>query len=116
MRSTLALTFFVGALALAPGLAAADETPRSLEQLAVEMAHTPADHAALASHYRAKAADARGEATRHKGMARAYTGGKANARAGMQSHCKKIAAKNASIAKEYEALAKLHEQEAKQPQ
>ena len=110
--SRIAVALFLGALALSPGLAAAKEG-HSLEQLVVEMAHTPADHAALATHYRAKAAAEQAEAKRHESMARTYTGGKFFERSGMQAHCKKIAASHAAIAAEYEALAKLHDEEAK---
>ena len=82
----------------------------------VETADSPADHAALAKHYRAKAAEARAEASRHEKMAQSYR--LWNKRTGMDpmgSHCKKIAANSASSAAEYDALADLHESEAKKP-
>ena len=69
MRSKTGLAFLLGALILSPGLAHADHhghEGHSLEQLVVEMAHTPADHAALAAHYRGKAAEARAEASNHE--------------------------------------------------
>ncbi len=113
MNSQIAVTLLLGALALSPGLAAAGEGAHSLEQLVVEMAHSPADHAALATHYRAKARTARAEAKQHESMGRTYSGGKFFQRTSMQAHCKKIAADNTSVAAEYEALAKLHEEEAK---
>jgi len=113
MQTRIALTVLAGALALSPALALADEGSHSLEQLVVEMADTPSDHAALASHYRAKAAAARAEAAKHESMGRTYSGGKFFQRTAMQSHCKKIAADNAAVATEYEELAKLHEEESK---
>ncbi len=112
-NSRMAVTLLLGALAFSPGLAAADEGAHSLEQLVVEMAHSPADHAALATHYRAKAAAARADAKQHESMGRVYSGGKFFQRTAMQSHCKKIAADNTAVAAEYEALAKLHDEEAK---
>jgi len=115
MRSRLGVAFLLGTLAFSPSLALADDV-HSLEQLVVEMAHTPADHAALAQHYRAKAAAARAEATRHEGMARVYGGGKLMERERMQQHCKRIADEDKAIAAEYEELAKLHEAESKKPQ
>ena len=111
--SRIAVALLLGALAFSPGLAAAEEGGHSLEELVVEMAHTPADHAALAQHYRAKAAAEQAEAKRHESMARTYTGGKFFQRSSMQAHCKKIAANHTATAAEYEALAKLHDEEAK---
>lgn len=113
MHSRMAVTLLLGALVFAPGLAMAGEGSHSLEQLVVEMAHTSGDHAALATHYRAKAASARAEAAKHESMGRVYSGGKFFERSSMQAHCKKIAANHTAVAAEYEALAKLHEEEAK---
>ena len=115
MRRNFGVALLLGALALAPSVVIAGEEGHSLEQLVVESADSPADHAALANHYRAKAAAARAEAKRHEGMARAYTGGKFMERSRMQSHCKKIAANENAIAAEYDELAKLHDAEAKKP-
>jgi hypothetical protein len=114
MRSSrMAVTLLLGTLAFSPGLAAAEGGAHSLEQLVVEMAHSPGDHAALAAHYRAKAAEERAEAKQHESMARTYTGGKFFQRSAMQTHCKKIAADKTNAAAEFEALAKLHDEEAK---
>lgn len=115
MRSKFGVAVLLGALALAPSLTVAEEGAHSLEQLVVESADSPADHAALAAHYRARAAEARAEAKRHESMGRVYTGGKMMERARMQSHCKKIAADHNAIAAEYDELAKLHDAEAKKP-
>ncbi len=113
MRNRIGLALLLGTLALSPGLALAEDAPPSLEQLVVEMADTPADHAALAKYYRGRAAEARAAATRHDGMGRAYGGGKLMQRMQGQEHCKRLSAENTTIAQEYEALAKLHEEEAK---
>ena len=116
MRSKIGLAFLLGALALSPGLALADShghEGHSLEQLVVEMAHTPADHAALAAHYRAKAAEARAEAASHEKMAHSYGLQKHGAADTMQKHCMKIAANNTAMAVEYDSLAQLHEAESK---
>lgn len=118
MRSKFGLAFLLGALVLSPGLALADDgghaghAGHSLEQLVVEMAHTPADHAALAAHYRSKAAEATAEASSHEKMARSYGMQKHGAKDQMQQHCTKIAASSRAIAAEYDSLAKLHEAEA----
>jgi len=111
MHTRIAVITLAAALALSPALTLADEGSHSLEQLVVEMADTPADHAALAGHYRAKAAAARAESAKHESMGRTYSGGKFFQRTAMQAHCKKIAEENAAVAAEYEELAKLHEAE-----
>lgn len=121
MRSKIKLAILLGALILSPGLSiAADEghppghDGHSLEQLVIETADSPADHAALAKHYRAKAAEARAEASRHEKMSRSYyMGQKRGALDQMGRHCKKIAANSTSSAAEYDALADLHDAEAK---
>lgn len=113
MMTRIAMALLIGAVALAPGLAMAEEGT-SLEQAAVEMADTPEEHAALARHYRAKAEEARAEMRRHDRMGRVYTGGKSQHRNLMRTHCRNISERYSNVAEEYEALAKLHEGEAKQ--
>ncbi|HEU4428736.1 MAG TPA: hypothetical protein VFT98_08280 [Myxococcota bacterium] len=100
-------------LAFAPALASEPEHDHeeALESLAVAMADQPAHHAALAEHYRAKAAEARRDSARHRSLGRAYRGGKQGSGAG-SFHCRRISKREAAIAAEYEALAKLHEDEA----
>jgi hypothetical protein len=112
MRAWILTASLLAGLVLVPGALVADEQ-KSLEQLVVEMADTPADHAAVAAHFRAKAADARAAAQRHKSMARAYGGGKLNTRLQMRGHCDRLSEENEAIAVEYEALAKLHDELAK---
>ena len=123
MTTRIATVFLLGALALTPGLAVAEEH-ESLEQLVVEMAKTPAEHAALASHYRAEAAKAQAGVREHEAMARSYmpsgqskiSWGTIKQRQKMADHCKRLSQASESMAKEYDALAKLHDEEAKQAQ
>jgi hypothetical protein len=112
MRLTIATALACGALALAPGLAAAADEP-SLEQLVVEMAQTPAQHAALARYYQGKAEQARAEARSHEQMSRSYTAGKLTEQQAMRRHCQDIAERYTGIAKDYDDLAKMHEAESK---
>jgi hypothetical protein len=112
MRSWILTASLLTSLALTPAVLWADE-PKSLEELVVEMADTPADHAAVAAHFRAKAVEARATAKRHQSMSRAYGGGKLGTRIQMRGHCDRLAEENGAIAGEYEALAKLHDELAK---
>lgn len=116
MMNRIAGALLIGALALSPGFASAEESSASVEQLLVDMADTPADHAALAKYYRARAADARAAASTHQSMGKSYSGGKVAQRQQMEGHCKKLSEENTAMAAEYEALAKLHDEEAKKPQ
>jgi hypothetical protein len=99
---------------LVPGtIAFADDL--TLEQVLIESANTPAQHQALADHFRSRAAGARHQAQRHRSMAKSYTGGRAapSPVAGYQSsHCNKLATTFDEQAKEYDALAELHAKEA----
>lgn len=113
MRSKIGLVILLGALVATPGLTFAADQGHSLEQLVIETADSPADHASLAKHYRAKASEARAEAAQHESMARSYAMQKHGAMDKMGSHCKKIAANSTSSAAEYDALADLHEAESK---
>jgi hypothetical protein len=99
-------------LAALPSVSLADE-PKSLEELVVDMADTPAEHAAVAAHFRHKAERARAAAKRHESMGRSYGGGKLQSRVQMSEHCRRLAEQNAATAAEYEALAKLHDDLAK---
>lgn len=107
MRRAVLAFALLASLAALPGRASAQEHESMLEEHAVAAAHTPSDHSALAEHFRAKAAEARAAAARHRSMGRAYGGGKQGTRAG-SFHCKRISAREKSIAAEYEELAKLH--------
>lgn len=112
MMKRIAAGLLFGALALSPGLALAEGDAHSVEQLAVEIAHTAGQHAVLAHHYRIKAADARAEAMRHESMGAAYAGGKLTQRDRMKRHCKGISDNYSGMAADFDALAKLHEEEA----
>jgi len=107
MMTRITMALLLGALTLTPGLGATEES-HSVEQMLVEMAKTPADHAALAKHYMAKAEDARAEARNHMAMGGAYGGTKVLEAQQKQQHCKKLAGQYEAIAKEYDALASLH--------
>jgi len=113
MKTRIAAAALVGALALAPGVGFAAEQVLSLEQFAAEAAHTPAQHAALAQYYHSRALEARAEAQRHEEMARTYSAGKLTQRQHMQQHCSKLSKEYTQIADEFEALARLQEDEAK---
>jgi hypothetical protein len=113
MRDRFVVLFLLVGVALAPGLAAAQGGESSLEQIVVEMAHTRAEHQALADYYTEKAADARKLASRHQSMGRAYLGGKGMNKQAFTNHCRRIAEQQEAMAKEYDALAKLHAEEGK---
>lgn len=112
-RASIVGAILVALLFATSGPAFASEDEHSLEQLVVEMADTPEQHAALAEHYRSKAAAARSEMQQHQRMGKSYMRGKMTERNAMKRHCQKIADEQESLAAEYEALAKLHEKEAK---
>jgi hypothetical protein len=113
----LAALLLFGTLSLSPMLSlAAEEGGHSLEQLAVEMVHTAEQHLALARHYHAKAEEARAEARRHQSMGSSYGGGKFTQRQMMQRHCENLSEKYTGMADDYDALAQLHEEEAKKAQ
>jgi len=81
------------------------------EATMLENAKTPADHAALAAHYRERAGKARAEQAHHRLMAQAY-GGKQGVVAG-RSHCRRLSKQFGEVADEYDALARVHEEAAK---
>jgi len=112
MQNLVACLALFGVLALPPSIAWAESGSDPLEEHAIAAAQTPGDHEALAAHYRAMAAEARVDSARHRSMGRAYGGGKQGTRTA-NFHCKRISAHFASIAMEYEELAKLHEAEAR---
>jgi hypothetical protein len=111
----LRLALFGIAVALAftgvPVLAAGGE--HGLEQVLIESASTPAAHKALANHYRAKAAEAREEAERHRAMAKSYGGTKLAVAEAQRKHCTDLAQSLDAQAKLYDELASGHETAAK---
>lgn len=110
-----AIALLLGALLFSPGLAAGEEGP-SLEQIVTEMAKTPAQHTALADHYRAKAEKARAAERYHERMGRSYTRGKQGSGPRASVHCKNLAKNYAAMAEQYDELAKFHDEEAKKAQ
>jgi hypothetical protein len=111
MKTRLALVLLSGALALSPGFAAAAETAPS-DQLEMSMADTGAEHAAAESYFRAKAAEARDEARRHRALASAYVGGKSAQAAPFQKHHRHLADSLEAMAASYEMMARMHAEEA----
>lgn len=109
MAIQIAAGLLLTALVVVPALAISEQDTRAPEQLAVEVADTPADHAALAEYFRARAAAARGEMRLHKSMARSFHSGKKRAQLGAR-HCEKLAEQYRAMADEYDALAKLHDE------
>jgi hypothetical protein len=113
MHALRALTV---ALAIAlPGAAAYAEGDHDLEQVLVESASTPAQHQALANHFRAKAAAARKGAEEHRAMAKTYGGSKLVIAEAQRKHCTDLAQSLDAQAKLYDELAAGHEAEAKKP-
>ena len=81
----------------------------------IEAARTPADHEAIASHYTKEAAVAKSIAESHRKMARAYQGQiYQRGGAGMAAHCHSIVRAQETAAGEYEALAAMHRDMARQ--
>jgi hypothetical protein len=110
----IAVALVLGFLAFSPRIAVAQTHEHYLEELAIEGADTPAEHEALAAHYRAKAADARAEAKRHEAMAKSYGRMAKPVQKGMmQQHCEKLAEDAKDEVTQYDGLAKAHEDEAK---
>src|SRR5688572_1699967 len=89
---------------------AADNAPLSIEALAEQAATTPAQHEALATYYRGKADEARAEVTKHRQMALSFP---AKSGSGMTAHCNNLAEAAQKTAVEYDAMAALHDEEAK---
>lgn len=107
----LAALAFLLALSGAPAFAGEDH---SLEQVLIESASTPAQHQALADHFRARATEARSAAVRHRAMGTSYGGGRMARSPSLPStHCTKLAESFEMQAKEYDSLAAAHESEAK---
>ena len=100
-------------LLIAPAGPVLADSTEPLEQLVVEMAETSEQHLALANYYHQKAKISQEEAGRHRSMAAAYVAGKFRSRQLMRTHCEEIVANEESSARAYEALAVLHEQEAR---
>lgn len=110
MLRVLTLAF---ALAALPGTFALAAEEHGLEQVLIEMASTPAQHQALADHFRAQAKASRREAERHRAMAKSYSVGKLAIAQGQRKHCENLAESYDAQAANYDELAAAHEAEAK---
>lgn len=113
IAAALALLVLGGPLSALADEGGAASANKSLEALLVEFADTPAQHQALASYYRGKAAEARSGAANHRSMAKHYAAGKLFERDAMRSHCEALAKKSEDAAADFEGLAAAHEAEAK---
>jgi hypothetical protein len=111
MRSLRIAVALAAALAFV-GVPAFGQGEHDLEQVLIESADTPAEHQALAAHFRAKAAAARAEAKDHRSMAESYGGTKLVVAAAQRKHCNDIAASLEAQAKSYDELAAAHAAEA----
>lgn len=112
--SSIALTGVLGLLLAMPvSSIAADPAAKSLEQIAGEAASTPEQHQALADYYRKKADDARAEVTKHRHMANSFVSRSPNGQTAMRNHCAALSDAASKAATEYDAMAKLHDDEAK---
>jgi hypothetical protein len=90
----------------------ADEHTAHMEQM-ITQAKTPADHEALAASYDKEAQEARQKQAEHLKMKEWYEKNPALNKSGFSFHCQQIALKYEEMAKEDEALAKLHRDMAK---
>jgi hypothetical protein len=106
----LATTIALLAGPFAPIAAAADQ---SLEQVLIDSASSPQEHAALANYYAGKAAAARKEAEYHRAMGKSYSGAKATQLAMMKDHCDKLATLYDDQAKEFDTMASMQRDMAK---
>src|SRR5262249_42474026 len=108
-RSSIATLAACGFLALTPTAGQAQPSTRdSLLQVLVDSATTPAQHQALASYFRAQAADAKALAERHQAMSKSYSGKPGELR-NMAKHCDEIVKLNQDLAAQYDAMAKAEE-------
>jgi hypothetical protein len=96
------------ALATAPLAGTAAAAGDDADTLLVEWAATPAQHQALAAHYKVKAEEAKEEAARHRAMAKSYSSSKQANVKPMADHCNKLATLADGEAAEYEKMAAAH--------
>ena len=96
-----------------PSLAVTEVTADNAAE-AVGSAKTGADYEALAAYYRKQAAEQEALAKTHEKMLPRFQDfGKAGTRTDMSAHCKRIIEDSRKLKGEYEALAKMYEQMAK---
>ena len=77
----------------------------------VESASEPADHEALARHFRIEADKLRMMALAHRSMGDSYRRSKLRKAEEQKEHCERIAALEEQISREFEELSKAHEAE-----
>ena len=91
----------------------AAEDGKNIEQM-ISQAKTPADHEAIAAYYDKEAQDAHQKHALHQQFSKSYsTVPVLKTKTGAVAHCDTIAKKYEDIAKEDEALAKMHRDMAK---
>lgn len=100
------------ALCLPVPVAFAEMDHQAIEKLVSNLADSPENHKAIAEYYRAKAASAKQEIASHQSMKNVYVthnpkfpGPPPN----MKGHCENLITANEAAIKEYEAMAKAHE-------
>jgi hypothetical protein len=110
MRTRLATLVAALIVTTAALVAAAEEVDLETK---IEAAATAADHEAIAAEYGRQADEARKLAHRHDRMDNRYRQSR-KARAGMHTHCKRLADNYRANAKELDALAEGHLEMAKE--
>jgi hypothetical protein len=96
-----------------PAPAVGQESTRASEQLEGQPGDILGDRALWADYFRAMALSARAEMRLHKYMARSFHSGKKRAQLGAR-HCEKLVEQYRAIAEEYDALARLHDEESRE--
>lgn len=115
--SIASITLMIATPVQSQSTAPTKETP--ILELLSSMADIPGDHKAIADYYRRMALQARDVARLHEEMKGQYRHSHAQMKgrpAGktMQKHCGRIIKLQQSVAEEYDALAALHEEAAKE--
>jgi hypothetical protein len=111
-RSRVAFVLFLAVVMVCLALTVAAAEDKLLEELLIEQATTPEQHQAIARYYRTKADGARKEVENHRAMRRAYTATKFVEKLKIQEHCDQLIAHYEAVAKEFDALATMHQSEA----
>jgi hypothetical protein len=112
--AVLMLGLALGAASLIQGVPPDKATKTKMIKM-IETAKTPADHKAIADHYKAEAARAAAKAAEHEEMADAYkksgfgTVAKSPNAPGTIEHCNNLAKSYKAMAEDLTALAKEHE-------
>lgn len=122
MKFTKLICTIVGVVALVVSFqshAQMQTAEAPIMELLNRMADKPEDHLAIADYYKKMAIKAREEAGLHEKMKQTYQHSHAKMKGQamgntMKKHCERVIELQQSAAEEYEALADLHEQAAKQ--